>query len=106
VGLPPLLWSFPPSSILTNFPAPGCWVHAAAPTLSSQAGPSYLFTVPGGVPLTPSLALRAPHLLGYMSLLFLLLITQFLFFPRVEVGLSRGLCWSGPRLSVEVLCTA
>jgi hypothetical protein len=27
-----------------------------------------------------------------MSLLFLLLITQFLFFSWVEVGLSRGLC--------------
>jgi hypothetical protein len=30
----------------------------------------------------------------------LLLITQFLFFPRVEVSLSRGLCCSGPGLSV------
>jgi hypothetical protein len=25
---PPLLWSFSPSSTLTSFPAPGCWVHA------------------------------------------------------------------------------
>jgi hypothetical protein len=30
-----------------------------------------------------------------VSLLFLLLISQFLFFPRVEVSLSRGLCCSG-----------
>jgi hypothetical protein len=37
-----------------------------------------------------------------MSLLFLLLISQFLFFPRVEVSLSRGLCCSGPGLSVGV----
>jgi hypothetical protein len=28
------------------------------------------------------------------------------FFPWVGVGLSRGLCWSGPGLSVGVLCTA
>jgi hypothetical protein len=41
---------------------------------------------------SPSWALRAPHLLCYVSLLFLLLITQFLFFPWVGVGLSRGLC--------------
>jgi hypothetical protein len=31
-----------------------------------------------------------------------LLITQFLFFPWVEVGVSRGLCCSGPGLSVGV----
>jgi uncharacterized membrane protein YqaE (UPF0057 family) len=39
-----------------------------------------------------------------VSLFFLLLITQFLFFPWVGVGLSRGLCWSGPGLSVGVPC--
>jgi hypothetical protein len=48
------------------------------------------------------LALSAPHTLSHVSLLLLLLITQFLFFPRVEVGLSRGLCCSGPGLSVGV----
>jgi hypothetical protein len=36
----------------------------------------------------------------------LMLITQFLFFPRVEVGLSRGLCCSGPGFSVGVPRTA
>jgi hypothetical protein len=47
------------------------------------------------------------HLLCYVSFLLLLLIIQFFFFfPWVRVGLSRGLCWSGPVLSVEVLCTA
>jgi hypothetical protein len=40
----------------------------------------------------PSLVLSAPHPLFYMSLFFLLLITQFLFFPQVGVGLFRGLC--------------
>jgi hypothetical protein len=39
-----------------------------------------LFTVPGRIPLPHSVALRAPCPLCYMSLLFLLLITQFLFF--------------------------
>jgi hypothetical protein len=34
--------------------------------------------------------LSTPHPLSHMSLLFLLLITQFLFFPRVGVDLSRG----------------
>jgi hypothetical protein len=36
------------------------------------------------------LALNAPHPLSRISLIFLLLITQFLFFPWVGVGLSRG----------------
>jgi hypothetical protein len=64
-------------------------------------GPAYLFTVPGRIPLPHSWELRAPHRLCHMSLLFLLLITQFLFFPQVGVGLLRGLCWFGPGLSAE-----
>jgi hypothetical protein len=35
-----------------------------------------------------------------------LLITQFLVFSHVEVSLSRGLCWSGPGLSVGVSHTS
>jgi hypothetical protein len=35
--------------------------------------------------------------------LFLLLITQFLYFSWLEVSLSRGLCCSGSGLSVEEL---
>jgi hypothetical protein len=49
------------------------------------------------------LLLWAPHPLSCVSFLFLLLISQFLFFLRVEVSLSRGLCCSGPGLSVRVL---
>jgi hypothetical protein len=30
-GFPHLLWSFPPFATLTSFPAPDCWVCAAAP---------------------------------------------------------------------------
>jgi hypothetical protein len=98
---PPLLWSFPPSATLTSFPAPGCWAHPA-PTRASSARPACLFTVPGRIPFPQSSALSAPHPLSRVSLLLLLLITQFLFFPQVEVGLSRGLCCSVPGLSVGV----
>jgi hypothetical protein len=42
------------------------------------------------MPFPQSLALRAPHPLSRVSLLFLLLISQFLFFPWVVVSLSVG----------------
>jgi hypothetical protein len=64
-----------------------------------QPGLACLFTVPGRIPFPQSLSLSAPHPLFHV---FLLLITQFLFSPRLEVGLSRGLCCSGPGLSVGV----
>jgi hypothetical protein len=51
------------------------------PLPPSRSGPACLFIVLGGIPLPPSLVLRVPHLLCDMSL-FVLLITQFLFFPR------------------------
>jgi hypothetical protein len=99
---PPLLWSFPPSSTLTSFPAPGCWARAPAPARASLARLACLFTVLGRIPFPQSSVLRAPHPLSCVSLLLLLLITQFLFFPPVEVGLSRGLFCCGPDLSVGV----
>jgi hypothetical protein len=99
---PHLLWCFPPSATLTSFPAPGCWVHAPTPARASPAHPTCLFTVLGRIPLPQSSALSAPHPFSHVSLLFLLLISQFLFFPWVEVSLSRGLCCSGPGLSVGV----
>jgi hypothetical protein len=40
---PPLLWSFPPTTTFTSFPATGCWACAAAPAFSR---PACLFTVP------------------------------------------------------------
>jgi hypothetical protein len=102
---PPLLWSFPPSATLTSFSAPGCCVCALAPARASLARPS-LFVYSSWKDSPPhSLLLRVPHPLHNVSLLFLLLITQFLFFPRVEVDLSRGLGFSGPGLSVGVPCT-
>jgi hypothetical protein len=99
---PPLLWSFPPSTTLTSFPAPGCWARAPAPTGASPARPSLFIYSSGKDSLPPSSMLRAPHPLCYVSLLLLLLITQFLFFSWVKVSLSRGLCCSGPGLSVGV----
>jgi hypothetical protein len=36
MGLPPLLWSFPPTAIFTSFPAPGCWMCATAPAFSGR----------------------------------------------------------------------
>jgi hypothetical protein len=99
---PPLLWSFPPSTTLTSFPSPGCWARAPAPSRGSPARLACLFTVPGRVLFPQSSAFSVSHSLSHVSLLFLLLITQFLFFPWVMVGLSRGLCCSGPGLSVGV----
>jgi hypothetical protein len=101
---PPLLLSFPPSTTLTSFPTPGCWACAPpAPARASPACLACLFTVTGRLPFPQSSALSAPHPLSHVSLLLLFLITQFLFFPQVGVGLSRGLCCSGPGLSVGVL---
>jgi hypothetical protein len=76
--------------------------RAPAPTGASLASPACLFTVLGRIPFPQSSVLSAPLLVSCVSLLFLLLITQFLFFPQVGIGLSRGLCSAGPGLSVGV----
>jgi hypothetical protein len=99
---PPFPWSFPPSTTLTSFPAPGCWAHAPAPARASLACPACLFTVPERISFPQSSVLSEPHPLSHVSLLFLLIISQFLFLTWVEVSLSRGLCCSGPGLSVGV----
>jgi hypothetical protein len=36
VGLPPLLWSFPPTAAFRSFPTPCCWVCATALAFSSR----------------------------------------------------------------------
>jgi hypothetical protein len=77
-------------------------VHIPAPTGAFPACPACLFTVPGKIPFPQYLVLSAPHPLSCVSVLFLLFISQFLFFPFVEVSLSRGLCCSGSGLSVGV----
>uniref|UniRef100_A0A8C0ZRH0 Bromodomain adjacent to zinc finger domain protein 2B n=1 Tax=Castor canadensis TaxID=51338 RepID=A0A8C0ZRH0_CASCN len=67
---PPLLWSFPSSTTLTSFPAPGCWACAAAPAFSSlfiyssvSDSPPHLFSAQGA---PPSL-LRVFILIAYYS---------------------------------------
>jgi hypothetical protein len=62
------------------------------PIRASPARPS-LFIYSSGKDSPPTCSeLRAPHPLCHVSLLFFLLITQFLFFPQVGVCLSRELC--------------
>jgi hypothetical protein len=94
---PPLLCSFPPTATFTSF-----LLLIAGRVLLLLPSPAGLW----GISPSPSLVLRAPRPLCYVSFLLLLLIIQFLFFPWVGVSLSRGLCWSGPGLSVGVPCTA
>jgi hypothetical protein len=94
------------SSLHHSHQLPRSWLLGArpAPSRASPAPtPACSFTVPGRIPFPQSSVLRAPLPLSRVSLLLLLLITQFLFFPPVEVGLSRGLCCSGPGLSMGVL---
>jgi hypothetical protein len=59
----PLLWSFPPSTTLTSFPAPGCWVCATAPALSCQAWLVYLQFWKDSPPLHFSAQGTSPSLL-------------------------------------------
>jgi hypothetical protein len=73
---PPLLWSFPPKATFTSFPAPGCWVCAAAAAFSSW------LVVRDFPSLPPSLA---P--LCYMSFFCYCLFSVFFLF-------SLGVGWS------------
>jgi hypothetical protein len=102
----PLLWSFPPSATLTSFPAPGCWARTPAPTRGSPPAPlvylQFIYS-PGKDSLPPIFGDQcAPP--SFLRVLFVLIAyySVSLFFPRVEVSLSRGLCCSGPGLSVGV----
>jgi hypothetical protein len=99
---PPLLWSFPPSATLKSFPIPGCWARVPAPARASPARWACLFTVPGRIPFPQSSVLSALHPLSSVFYCSYCLLVSFSFFPWVEVGLSGGLCCSGPGLSVGV----
>jgi hypothetical protein len=85
---PSLLWSFPPTTTFTSFPAPGCW--ACALTLTSPARLVYLQFCEG-FPSPPLRCSGCPTLFA-TCLMLLLLIIRFLFFSLVGVGLSRRLC--------------
>jgi hypothetical protein len=78
---PSLLWSFPLSATLTAFPL---LVAGRSPPLPPEPllPTRLVYLVPGRIPFPQSSALSAPHPLSHVSLLFLLLISQFLFFPR------------------------
>jgi hypothetical protein len=95
---PPLLWSFPPSTTLTSFPAPGCWVRTPTPAKASPAHPASLFMVLGRIPFPQSSVLSVPHPLSCVSLLFLLLISQFLFFSLGGGQSVQGAMLIWPRL--------
>jgi hypothetical protein len=94
----PLLWSFPPTTTFTSFPAPGCWACATTPAFSARL--LYL-QFHGGLPLPCSSAFRAPHPLCYVSFLLLLLIIQFFSFfpgwgsvcPGGYADLAQGCLW-------------
>jgi hypothetical protein len=92
VGLPPSPVEF--SSLCHSHKFSCSWLLGSHPRShrSLSACPACLFTVLGRIPFPTSLELSAPHPLSHISLLFLLLITQFLFFCWVEVSFSRGLC--------------
>jgi hypothetical protein len=100
---PPLLWSFPPSATLTSFPVPGCWVRAPTPARASPAHQLVYLQSREGFP-SPNLW-HSVHSTLFPTCLYCsyCLLVSFFFFPQVEVGLSRGLCCSGPDLSVGVL---
>jgi hypothetical protein len=95
VGLPPFLWSFPPTATFTSFPAPGCWACVAPPAFSSRlVVRDFPFLLFGAQGTAPSL---------HMSFLLLLLIIQgfFLsFFPGWGSVWAMLIC---PGLSVGIL---
>jgi hypothetical protein len=78
---PPLLWNFPPLPLSQAFPLLVAGCTPPLPLEPLWPGPACLFTVLGRIPFPPSSKLSVPHPLCNMSLLFLLLIIQFLLFP-------------------------
>jgi hypothetical protein len=90
---PPLLQAFPllvASHVLLLLPSPAWLVYL-----------QFLEGLP-----SPPFGARVPHPLCYVSCLFCYCLLFRFFFLWVAVGLSRGLCWSGPGLSVGVSHTA
>jgi hypothetical protein len=74
---PPLLWSFPPSTTFTSFPAPSCWACATAPAFS---GPACLCTVLSAIPL-PLGHSGAPPSLLHVFIVVIAYYSVSLFFP-------------------------
>jgi hypothetical protein len=99
---PPLLWSFSPSATLTGFPASGCWAHALLPPEALWTAWLVYLQSREGFP-SPNLQRSGrPTLFPECLNCSYCLLLSFSFFPWAEVSLSRGLCCSGPGLSVGV----
>jgi hypothetical protein len=102
VGLPSSPVEF--SSLHHSHKLSCSWLLGVCPhSHQSISGPPSLFIYsPRKASLPPIFGTQYAHPLSRVSLLFLLLISQFLFSPRMEVSLSMGLCCSGLGLSVGV----
>jgi hypothetical protein len=95
---PPLLWSFPPTTNFTSFPAPDCWACATAPAFSS-------WLVGRNFPSPPSV-LSLPHPLCYVSFLLLLLIIQFFSLFSLGWGQEAMLIWPRVVCGSTMCCLA
>jgi hypothetical protein len=100
-AFPPLLWSFPPTATLTSFLTSGCW-WVPPPLLPSLAS-LFIYSSMGGCPSPIFGAQGTPPSLLHVFVVVVYSVF-FSFFPWVVVSLTRGLCWSGPGLSVGVPC--
>jgi hypothetical protein len=91
-------WVFPP---LTSFPTPGCWVRALLPPEALRPAQLVYLQSWEGFP-SPNLQHSGHPTLfpACLNCSYYLLLSFSFFFSRVEVSLSRGLCCSGPGLSV------
>jgi hypothetical protein len=99
----PLLWSFPPSATLTSFPTPGCWAHALPLLPPEPLWPTQLVYLQSreGFP-SPNLRCSVHPTLFLACLICSYCLLLSFSFPRVEVSLSRGLCFSHPGFSLGV----
>jgi hypothetical protein len=112
---PPPLWSFPPITTFTSFPAPDCM---CCQSCLLRLACLYTAHVGSGLPPSlcwfvrdfpsPTLMLRAPHPLCYVSSLLLLLIIQFLLFSLGGGWSVQGamLIWSRIVCGSTVYCLA
>jgi hypothetical protein len=97
-GPSPVLWSFPPTTTFTSFPAAGCWACAAAPAFS---GSLVYLQLHEELPLPPFGAQGAPPsllrvffvVIAYYSVFFLFYLGggqsvqgAMLIWPRVVCG--------------------
>jgi hypothetical protein len=73
-----LLWSFPPTTAFTSFPAPCFWACATAPVFFC---PACLFTVPWGIPLPHLQQSGFPTLFATCLFFVIAYYSVSLFFP-------------------------